>query len=188
MNKNFLDNFYGVLFSPDKTLNEIKERQPILQAFVIVTVISLLNVLLYSNYAGGLNIGWFGVNLFFSAFSGLISWVFFAAFFEFVANVFDRGGKFKTLLVLSAFALLPWIFLGPVELFKSADTTGNMSGVLLGLLVWFWVLVLQVIAVSKTYELKLGKTIVFIIVPLFGWFVFFNWFIGFFATLGQLVR
>ncbi|MFA6989132.1 MAG: hypothetical protein WC197_03585, partial [Candidatus Gastranaerophilaceae bacterium] len=101
---------------------------------------------------------------------------------------FDRGGRYKTFLILSSYALLPWIFLGPVEMYKMIDPSGTAGGMFLGLLVWIWVLSLQIYALLKTYELSIGKTILLILIPFLGWFVFLNWLVIFLATLSHLFR
>jgi hypothetical protein len=187
MNKNFLNNFYGVLFTPEKTFEEIKETQPLMSAVLIVIFVSMLKVFLYSNFKTLNSPFLYGSNLFMAAFSGIISWLFYAGFFELVAKIFDKGGKYKTFLILSAFALLPWIFLGPVEMYKMLDFSGTAGGVLLGMLVWIWVISLQIYALSKTYELSIGKTVLFILIPSLGWFVFLNWLVGFFTTLSHIL-
>lgn len=188
MKKIFLNNFYGTLFTPVKTFEELKQTQPLVSAIVIVILVSMLKIFLNSKSITFNNPLMYGSNLFLSAFSGLISWLFFAGFFELSARIFDRGGKYKTMLILSAFAMLPWIFLGPVALFKMIDTSGAAGGMFLGFLVWIWVIGLQIYAILKTYNLNIGKTVLFIIIPFLGWFVFLNWFVIFFVTMADLFR
>ena len=188
MNNNFLNNFYGTLFTPEKTFEEIKQTKPMVTAIIIVILISVLKVFLYSEPMTSANSFLYGSNLVFASFSGIVSWLFFAGFFELIAKIFNRGSRYKTLLVLSAFAMLPWIFLGPVEIYKMIDTSGAAGGMFLGLLVFIWVISLQIYAILKTYELNIGKTVLFILIPFLGWLVFLNLIINFFNTIAHLFQ
>jgi hypothetical protein len=186
MNRNFLYYFYGTLFTPEKAFGELKENPPIVHSVAIIILISMLKVLLYSDTSVADNPFLYGTTLLFSAFWGIIGWLFFAGFFEVVATVFDKGGRYKTLLVLSAYALLPCIFFAPVEIFKMLDSSVQTGGVFLGIIVWIWSMSLQFYAILKTYELSLGKTAIFVFIPSLAWFICFNWFVGFFTSLGQI--
>ena len=94
MSSNFFNNFYGVLFTPDKTFEELKTQQPLAQGFALVVVVSILSYMLSFIMPEGLqNIVFSGFSIIFLAFSGIISWLFFAAFFELVAGIFEKGGK-----------------------------------------------------------------------------------------------
>ena len=183
--EDFLENFYGVLFSPDATFNKLKENTPLLQGFFIVIFISLLNPILHFNQDSGFF--WLIFNIFGSITSGIISWLFFASFLEILASVFKQSGKMRIFLTLSAFALIPWILRAPVELFKAAGMPGSVLSVLLGLAIWFWAVYLFLMAIIKSYELSLSRALVLTVTIFLAGLLAFNWIAGFFSTLFSLL-
>jgi len=92
---NFLNNFYGTLFSPIETFSRLKENPPLLL--------------------------FFDISLVFRIIFGLISWLFLASFFESLARIFKRQGGMKIFLTLSAFALLPGYFLALLNYLKQQE-------------------------------------------------------------------
>ena len=185
---NFLDNFYGILFQPDDTLDRLKQDQPLLQTFLLVLIISLLNPIINFSYTGANSILWLGFGIMAAAFSGVFSWLFVASFIDILASVFKQSGKIKEFLVLSGFALIPWVLIGPVELFKTGGILGNITGILLGFAIWVWVLTLQLKAAMKVYSLSPARVIVLVVIPFLGSFLAFNWFIGFISTFMQIIK
>jgi len=186
MNSNFLENFYGTLFTPDKTFDEMKNSPNPVHGIFIVVFVSILNLLLnFKPVSSGYL--WLTLGIFYSAFSGIFSWLFFALFLELIAKIFKQSGKFHSFLMLSAFALLPWIFLAPVELLKTGSGFENFIAVIFGLAIWLWTTVLMFTAVIKTYNLSFSRTLAFFAVPFAGFVLAFNWIIGFFATLGNIL-
>lgn len=181
---NFFENFYETLFCPNKAFDRLKELKPVAQAFLIVIFISALNNLLnYDPKEGVISIFFLGFGILGSAISGLLSWLFFAVFIDMIARVFKYPPRLKEFLTLSGFALIPWIFLGPVNLFKTAGFGLEALGVLFNLIIWLWVTVLVFKAVMKTYELTFGRVVILLTIPFLGGFIAFNWFIGFISTL-----
>jgi len=186
---NFLDNVYGTLFCPDETFEKMRENPPIFQGFLIVILISILKPLLDLDLGDEkLGLLWFGVNMFNSIFFGVSSWLSFAFFLELVASIFGQAGKIKTFLTLFAFALMPWIFAAPIELFKIDGAFTKIIAMFLGLFIWLWVIVLVIVAIIKSYQLSFGRTLALIIVPFLGSFLVLYWFIGFFSTLFQILK
>ncbi|OGI22881.1 MAG: hypothetical protein A2287_10310 [Candidatus Melainabacteria bacterium RIFOXYA12_FULL_32_12] len=186
---NFLDSFYGLLFSPDKTFDNLRENPPLFQGFLIVLFISILNpVLNFKTFDGTATLIWLSLSIFGALLFGLLSWLFFAFFLDLVASIFGQSGKIKIFLTLSAFALIPWVFLGPIELLKTAGLLADIFAIFLGLLVWLWVVVLVIKAIIKTYQLSFGKTLTLLIIPSLGGFLTFYWTIGFFSTLFQILK
>lgn len=183
----FLDNFYGILFSPVITFDKLKENQPLFQSFLIILFVSILgSVLNFKPTTEG--IIWLGLGIIIKAFIGIISWLFLAFFLDIIASVFKNSGKIKAFLTLSAFALIPWMFLGPVELFKTGGILGHFLSILLGLAIWLWVIVLTVIAINKAYDLSFGRTLVLLLIPFLGGCLALYWTLGFFTTLSQLLN
>jgi len=179
----FLENFYGTLFYPGETFEKLKSDPPIVTAAVIVALISMLNTFLHADTVTL----FMAFGLVSAAFWGIIKWAFFAFFIEITAGVFNRGGKLEIMLVLSAFALLPWLLLGPVSLFKAGGVFAALVGILAGFVVWIWTTVLTLFAVMKAYELSSERLLLLIFVPLFGFIIFLDWVVGFFSTMGGIM-
>lgn len=186
---NFLDNFYGVLFSPDETFDKLKENPPFFQGFLIILFVSILSPLLnFKGIYGTSSLILFIFGLMGAIFISISSWLSFAFFLEILASIFKQSGKFKEFLTLSAFALIPWLFLGPVELFKTGGIIGKLFGIVFGLIIWLWIIVLVIKAVMKTYQLSFGRVLLIIILPSLGNFLAFYWFITLFSTLFQIFK
>jgi hypothetical protein len=180
----FLENFYGTLFAPAQTFDELKQNPKLVESFAIVVFVSILNPLINSNG----NLVFQGFNVISAAIGGLISWVFFAAFLEMLAGIFQRGGKIKTFLNLSAFSLLPWIFTAPISLFKTGGFFFQALGVIFGLLIWLWATVLTAFAIMKVYEISSSRIVTLLLIPSFGGILGFYWFFGFFSTLFKIIQ
>ncbi len=185
---NFFDNFYGVLFKPSETFDKLKDTPNLIQGFFIVVFISILSPLLSFSFHSEQNSFMQGLNLLNASFWGLLSWLFFASFLEILAGMFKRGGKTKIFLCLSAFALIPWIFLAPANLFKTSGFLFKTLGIFIILGCWLWSTVLTAYAIMKTYEISPQRVITFILIPFLGGILSLYWFFGFFATLIQIVQ
>lgn len=184
----FFNNFYGVLFKPSETFDELKENPSLVQGAIIVVFVSILTPLLSFSFASGEKAVFDGLNLLNSAFGGVVSWLFFASFLEILAGIFKKGGKIKVFLCLSAFALTPWIFIAPATLFKTGGFLFKTVGILLGLASWLWSTLLTVLSVMKAYEISPARVITFILIPSLGGILSLYWFFGFFTTLIQIVQ
>ncbi len=189
MFSNFLDNFYGILFNPRETFDRLKESPSLMQGVLIIVAISALGAILkFELFSGIESLFFLGFSIFAAVIGGVISWFFFAAFLDILASIFKWPGRMKIFLTLSAFALVPWLFLAPLELLKNGGVIGAMFGIILGLLVWLWVVILIFTAVHKAYDLSFGRTLSILIIPFFGGIIAFHWFIGFFSTLIQIIK
>ncbi len=187
-NHGFFENVYGTLFYPGETFESLKQNPPIVQAVGIVVVISILNLFVNSVVPVTQAPAAFTISIIGQAFSGLFKWVVFAAFLELIALIFKHGGRIKIFLTLSAFALLPWIFIGPAFLLKTGGTIFSLIGIILGFVVWGWATALTVFAGMKAYDLSPRRGILLFVIPVFGGVIFFNWIIGFFSTLAQILN
>lgn len=186
---NFLDNVYGAIFSPKETFDKLIQNPQVFQGFIIVLVISIIGPLTGFKTCSGLKcLFLLGFQVFGAAFTGVVSWLFFASFLEIIASVFKHSGKIKEFLTVSAFALIPWLFIAPANLFKTAGILGGILGILLGLGVWLWVTVLVFLAVMKTYNLSFSRAVILLVIPFFAGFLASNWTIGFFVTLFHILQ
>ncbi len=179
----FLENFYGTLFYPADTFEKLKSNPSLLTGLAIVGLVSMLNPVLRADEITPL----LSVGLISVSFGGIIKWAFFAFFIEILACIFNRGGKIEILLALSAYALLPWIFIAPIALFKTGGLLAGLLGALAGIAVWIWTTALTVFAVMKAYDISSERVLLLIFVPLLGFIIFFDWIIGFFSTLGSII-
>lgn len=187
---NYLDNFYGILFSPIKTLENLKENKNVVQALISVILISLVFNMLDASFdfydAKSFII--FTFKIVFSIIGAIISWFIFSIFFEAVAYIFNQSGKLKEILTLTGFSLLPWLLIAP---FKMLNTAGIILGVLsiyLQFALWVWVSILLFISVMKTYRLTFSRTIILFLIPLIGFIMFSNWFVYFFSTISKILN
>jgi len=187
MNK-FFDNFYGVLFNPSETFDKLKENPNLIQGFIIVVFISILSPVLNFSVNSEQNSLTQGFELINASFWGLLSWLFFASFLEVIAGMFKKGGKTKIFLCLSAFALLPWVFLAPASLFKTGGLLFKFLGIIAGLVCWLWSTILTAFAIMKTYDISPQRVITFMLIPFLGGILSFYWFFGFFMTLIQIIK
>ncbi len=185
----FLDNFYGTLFSPGETFEKLKNEPSLIQGLLIIIFVSALGAIIkFELFDGAGNLLILAFSIFAAVVGGIISWLFFALFMEILANIFKQPGRIKSFLTLSAFALSPWVFLAPLTLLKSGGIFGAIFGVILGLLVWLWVVILIFTVIAKTYEFSFGRVLSILIIPFFGGIIAFHWFIGFFSTLIQILK
>lgn len=189
MYTDFLDNFYGTLFSPRETFDRLKENPSSIQGLLIIVFISALGAIFkFEIFDGTKNMLLLSFSMFISVIGGIVSWLFFAAFLDILASIFRQPGKFKIFLPLSAYALIPWLFLAPVILLKSGGILGAILGIILGLSIWLWVIVLIFTAVMKAYEFSFPRALSVLTIPFLGSIIAFHWIVGFFMTLVQILK
>ena len=182
------DNLYNVLFNTNEGLEIIKEEKPLHEAALIVVLVSVLDNLVSMNVFQTSNVFLTSLSLVFTAIMGLLSWLFFAAFFEITSYVFGQSGKMKTFLTLSGFALVPWLFLATIELLKNSNNSVfQFIGIVLGLFIWLRSVILIIKSLRTTYDLTLTKTVVLMLLPIFGGIILFSWLFGFFYTLMKIL-
>lgn len=186
--KDFLENIYGILFNPKKTIERIIETSPFWQAFWIIIVLSLASALLDNRFilGGSYDIVFFIWNLLSILLSSLLIWVTIAGFFEVTARIFSDESRFKPLLSLTGFALLPWILTAPLTLLKINIPLLIISS-LLEVMVWIWSIVLIFLSVKQLYNLSTKKTWLFFLMPFLGTLVVINWISQFLAIFREIL-
>ena len=186
MNKYF-ENLYKVLFEPNTAFDNLKEDTPM--SVAVMTVI-WTNVFLY--VAKHFVSGGFGsefmyfVKLIFTVLFVLLFWFMTALFFEFTAKAYGKSGQLRTLLTLSAYSFLPYIFIAPCELFKKFSQTGYFWGTKIEILLFVWVIFLYALSLKKTYDLKKSSHFVLIFLPLASFVFSLMWLIGSAFNLGYI--
>jgi len=185
---NFLDNFYGTLFHPDRTFEGLKNDPPLFQGFLLVIFVSMLASFINFQPPGGIfDFAFFSAGLFFSVITGISSWLILAFFLEIIACIFKQQGHTKVFLTLSAFSLIPWLFLAPTQLFKVWDLPGTLLGIFLGFAIWVWVIILSIKAIMKAYDASFGRVLIILLTPLIGSSITTLWMIYFFSTLIRIL-
>lgn len=180
----FLKNMYGILFSPEETIENLIEAQPLLQAVMIVILLSIAAYLLTYDVAiiTGFDIVLMLMGVLGIVISSIIIWLILASFFELVSRVFNDESHYKQLLVLIGFALLPWIFMAPLELLKINSILAAISS-LFEVGVWLWSICLIFLSVKSLYKLTTKKTWLFLLTPFLGTIVALNWVSQFFTIV-----
>jgi hypothetical protein len=107
-------------------------------------------------------------------------------FFEYIAKIFDKSGNLKTLLYLTAFSTIPWIFLAPLELLKEYGDIGYFLGLILELIIYFWTIFLYCKSLQATYNITFSRSIMLIFLPFLSTLFAFFWIIGFFTKLSYI--
>lgn len=184
---NFLQNIYGILFNPQKTITHLIETKPVSQAFVILVVLSLASAILghKTGFDGVYDVMFFAANIIAIFLSSLIIWFTISGFFEVTSKIFSDETHFKEILTLIGFCLLPWIFTAPLLLVK-INLPLVIISTLLEIAVWIWSIVLIFLSVKQTYKLTTKKTWLFFATPFLGAIVTINWisqFVAIFTTL-----
>lgn len=186
--KNFLENIYGILFAPKTTIEKIIETKPMWQAFTIITVLSLTSAVLnnFNGFTSFYDFLFFVGNLLVILILSFIIWFTLTGFFEATARVFTEENRFRPLLCLVSFSLIPWIFTAPLVLLK-INIPLIITSTILELIIWIWSIVLLFLSVKQLYNLSTGKTWLFFAIPVIGSIVAANWVSQFFAILTGMV-
>ena len=182
--KTFLENIYGILFEPQKTIDKLIETKPIWQAASIIVIISLASGILSHRAAfdGIYDVLFFALNIITILISSIIIWFTLTGFFEATARVFTEECRFKPLLCLMSFSLLPWILTAPLILLK-INLPLIITSTILEIAVWAWSIVLIFLSVKKLYNLSTKKTWLFFAIPALGAIVAINWISQFVAII-----
>lgn len=181
-----LDILYNILFYPSHEF-KVVSMGPVPKDYflglgtIIVVLVSSIGVL-YSPFVYSTEGLFFTMIL--AAISGLVFWLFTVSVFSTAAYIFGGRGRPQTLLILTAFATLPWIFLPVVMLFKSAlGTFGHTISIFASLGLWIWTAILFLMAIKYTYNLSLERLLLAASLPLLMAFLGITWAGGFFFNL-----
>lgn len=161
----FLEAFYGILFSPKKTFESLREED----GFTIV-VYGMLAVFL-SNFGkiDPENFGFFsiiGVE-----FIGFITWFFMGLLVFFFSTVFKTpNSNFARLLGFTGFSSLPILLLTPIALINNINPNiYNFFQCVIGI----WAFILYWISLAKSFQLETWRVLLMAIIPfLLGIFLF----------------
>ena len=179
----FFETFYGILFHPVETFRNFDCAKSYKMPLAVVLLMSLFLFIIKNS----IFIFSFGTlfEYIFNAIGLIIMWLFFAFFVDMLAKIFNIESGYNRLLTLTAFGLVPWIFLAPVKLLKGlGQTTSDIASILL-VGIWIWTIVLQILAVSETYKIPRENAIILMFIPFTGFILYICWTWDFFAKLIQ---
>jgi hypothetical protein len=165
----FLEVFYNTLFEPIPEFQTLGGLSPMPNGLLwgavgLIALVSLVNGL---TWEGGLAVLPVQIIL------GLLGWVFVTGLIALIAYITRGDGRFKTLLVLTALADAPLIFLAPLALIQHlGGVWGFLAGVVTLLPVgWsFW---LYALAIASTYGISLLRAFLLLLLPMIAVFFFF---------------
>ncbi len=172
----FFENIYSVIFSP----KEFYDRQDLTKstrlAVATIVCITIISKTAFEIFNNGIN-NWFIYSLIWSIIVQIFIWFLTGLFFEYIAKIFDRGGKLVDILFYTAFAPIPYIFFAPLNLIKNSGEIGYFLGVTLEVLLYFWIIFLYALSLRAAYNITLSRSFMLIFLP----------FIASFFALYQLV-
>lgn len=169
----FLDDLYGVLFSPRATFEDLAVRPSVGAALLLYLLILVVDAV------AGLP----GVDATLGRLPGLgqllhgaarallpayliltaVGWVLSAAVLHLVAEWLGGHGRAADLFSLGAFYRVPLLFLAPLSLLASVTLPG--LGRLFGFALALWSLVLEVLAIAANYRFGAGRAILTVLLP-----------------------
>jgi Yip1 domain len=128
-----------------------------------------------------------GTTLFSAAFAGLTGmgiWLLTGLTFASIAYCFRSQGKPLLLLTLTGYAVLPWLFLGPLFLLRNTlGVVGELVHVTGLILLWVWSTVLFLLALQKTYNLSMDRVLLMGLVPVLAGTLGWVWLFQVFSSL-----
>lgn len=185
----FIDIFLGTLVCPVKTFELLasdckRELKRLPSAAIIVTLVFSLDAL---RLTPPKQLYWALLNVPSELVGGLLLWLFSAGLVSLTALCFGQPvHKSRAAFVTLAWSLLPWIFMGPISCFAGALGPAH---VLLMLVPFLWILLLQIIAIKASFDLKAWQvlSLVFLVPMILGWLQMMQFLQILSATLGSLL-
>ena len=175
----FFENIYSVIFSP-KAFFEREDMQISTRlAICTVVFVATISKITIGIFNGDIRNFLFIISLLGTVLSTIIIWFLTALFFEYIAKIFDRGGRIEKLLFLTAFVPIPYIFFAPLNLLKQTGDIGYLLSVNIELLLYLWIICLYAFSLKATYNLTLSRAFMLIFLPFISSFFAINWLIGF---------
>lgn len=169
----FLDDIYGVLFSPRATFEDLAARPPAGMALVLYALILAVGGLA-SLPALEKSLTDAGLGSMMGSIAGFLTpiylvvtvllWIVGAAVLHLLAEWLGGQGRAADLFTLSAFYRIPELFLAPLTLLTALVWRGLATPI--SLVIELWVLVLQVIALRANYRFGTGRAILVLVLPL----------------------
>ncbi len=186
---NIAANVYNVILHPKETFEELKANPDISSAIIIMSFVTFfIYTLNYDFYPEGFSIFAYLFSSLFVVINGLIWWLLLGVFFEMAAKIFDKSGHLQTYLCISAYAVLPLIFLAPLNLLKYSGGLGYFFSVIFELLLYFWVIYLFAKTLQIAYDLTFSRVIMLIFLPFAGSVVALHWAMGIISKIVYMFK
>ncbi|MDF9407609.1 YIP1 family protein [Pelotomaculum isophthalicicum JI] len=180
--QDFLELVYGVLFDPLRTLEAVAKKPPVALAFLIFTVICILDVTMgLLTVSRAMTAGLYNNDLenflssfralaplgaVFGLFWGYLKWFGYSAFIHLAAELLGGKGVATGVLVVVGLAGMPSIFMVPVNLLSLWLGTGGLIIIALaGLATVVWSVVLLVIGLKQVHGLTAGRSFLVVVSP-----------------------
>ena len=165
------DLLYDTIFHPEKAMEEIAERKPVVPA-VLIVIMSF--VLPWMVYIGSIqqNFGFTHVALIVAGLQGFINvlwWFCSAAIWNLVAEIYGAKANAKSLLVALGFAQLPYIVGIPflVGIFLFSGVSGWIQWGIIWIIMEIWSFTLTILAIKQIYLVSNTKAVGIYFSPLF---------------------
>lgn len=190
--ESYPDLLYAVLFHPVATFKTLGNEanlsnRILLYALFSVILISAMMPVIQLASMGGSPVS-LALTIPLSVVVGALIWVFIALIIALLSYAFANQTRFRTLLVLSGLATLPWLLMGPVSLFKyGLGPVGAVLCAIFGLLIWLWSVLLFALSIVNTYSMTAERVLVILVMPFVMTLVFCGWIFGFFSNISNLV-
>ena len=184
--KEYFENIYNALFSPLEFYNDdnmvVSTRQA-LGTVICVSVISLIG----QGIADKSIFGTFYPVLFVFTILGIILlWFLTGLFLEYIAKIFTDESRLNKILFNTSFSMLPYIFFAPLDILKKSGDSGYSIGVICEMLLYFWIIFLDVLAIKKTYNISIARAFMMMSLPFISVFFALTWAISFFVKMGYI--
>jgi len=169
----FLDDIYGVLFSPRATFEDLAARPPLGIALALYALILAVGGLasLPALEQGLSNAGLGGMLRSIAGFltpiylvATIASWIIGAAVLHLLSEWLGGHGRASDFFTLGAFYRIPELFLAPLTLLTALVWRGLSTPITLA--IELWVLVLQIMALRANYRFGTGRAILVLVLPL----------------------
>lgn len=184
----FIETFIGTLLAPVQTFNHLRDdcehvASHLPAAVGVVAFVFALDALRLSSEK---EMSWALVNIPTEVTAGIIIWLLAAGIVSLTGLCFGASAaKSRTAFVTMAWSFLPWIFMGPISCLSAAL---GKAHVLFMVIPFCWVLLLQIIAIKCSYDMKAWQALVlvFLVPPMLSWFQLLQFIQGLSAVLGSL--
>ncbi|MDD2554542.1 MAG: Yip1 family protein [Desulfotomaculaceae bacterium] len=184
----FLEIVYGVLFDPVKTMQQAAEKPPLVAAFVIVTILSLLGTIMglltfarvftQSLDSSGIIPATRSLVPVVASIGLVISyikWFGYSAILHLVADLLGGRGGARGVFAAVGLAGLPHILLTPFQFlgywYGLENLFVSVLLLLAGLAIWIWSSIILVVGLRETHRLSTGRSVIVFVIPYFALFL-----------------
>lgn len=181
------ENIYNIIFSPEEFFKKSEIKTSVRLAGFIVFFVAFIAKFTQDVFKGNTDGAFYLFKPVLFGLLALLTWCLTALFFEYVAKIFDRDGKFRNILYFTAFAAVPYIFFPPLDILKSSCDFGFFIGSVLQFIVYARIIYLYAFSIKTAYEITFSKAFMLLFVPFVSLFFFIYWSICIFNKMGYIL-